>query len=120
MNQKQMVNAYVTLVKFSGTKMPVQNAYKLYMLRKKIEPSYQFYAEQEQKIIEKYNGTVRERSVSFVTAEDAKHASEEINELNIMEADIEFEPVTIDMEGIKDMNITMEDVANLEGFAVFM
>lgn len=119
MIQKHIINAYITLSHLGGIQMPVRCAYQLYQLRRKLEASYQFCAEQERRIIEKYHGVVQNGMVTFTDEEAAASAQDALREVNEMTVEIEFEPVTIKLDDMQSGSISMDDIANLDGFVVF-
>lgn len=119
MIQKHIISAYITLSHLGGIQMPVRCAYQLYQLRKKLESSYQFCAEQERMIIEKYHGSVKNGVISFADEDNATNAQNALRELNEMTVEIEFDPVTINMNDIQSGSVSIDDIANLDGFVVF-
>lgn len=120
MNQKQIINAYITLVKLSGVQMSIKAAHSLYSLRKKLEPTYQFCAEQEQLIVKKYNGQASNGTIIFADAECAKKAHEALHDLYELVVDIDFEPVTVNMDDFKDGTLSLNDLEAFDGLVILI
>lgn len=116
MNQKQMVNAYLTLTQLGSAKLPVTTAYALYQLRKRLEPSHAFCLEQERIILERFEGRLEGDTLFFPNAENAQQAREELNAMNAMDVEYEAEPVKICAEELRATALSMDDIAALDGF----
>lgn len=119
MIQKHIIDAYITLTHLGGIQMPARCAFQLYQLRKKLETSYQFCAEQERMVITKYHGTVQNGMISFPDESDATMAQAALREISEMTVELEYEPVTVKLDDLEGGSITMDDIANLDGFVVF-
>ena len=118
MNHKQMVNAYITLMRLSGASMPIRTAHELYCLRKKLEPAYQFCSEREQLIAEQYHGRIVNGRLSFEDESDMLHAQAELQELYALQSDEPFNAVSLNLNDIGDVSISVNDIESLEGFVV--
>lgn len=70
MTQIEAVRAYKVLQSLGGAKMPVQTAYKLFTLRKALQPAYEFQAEQERAIAKRYSAYV-DKDGHFHTKDEA-------------------------------------------------
>lgn len=100
--------------------VPVRDAYKLYMLMKKLEPAYDFEIDREKTIIVKHGGKIRsDGTISFSQRSSAEEFQREISELKNMEAEIEYEQVTLDLAEMSDCKLSLEDIAALDGFIEF-
>ena len=120
MKQKQMVNAYITLVRLGGAPMSVKAAHDLYLLRKKLEPTYQFCVEQEQMIVEKYNGRAVNGTITFSDEETVRHAHAALQELYDLEVEFESDAVTVKLDDIKGGTLSVNDLETLEGFVALI
>ena len=120
MTQFQINKAYGALMQLSGMKLPVKKAYEIYSLVKAVDSQYQFAISEEQKIVEKYKGTVNsDGSISFESAESYGSFQEDILELHNLEADVEIKPVVLMESDMKDQTISPADIFSLEGFVSF-
>lgn len=118
MTQKQMINAYITLVRLGGAQMSVRAAHTLYQLRKKLESSYQFCSEREQLIIEKYHGKIVNGTITFDNEEAAQCAQADLRDLYDLDIDAGIEAVILSMDDIKGVSLSVNDMEALEGFVV--
>ena len=119
MKQNKIVEAYKIIKNMNGEKFPLPIAYKLYKLRKELEPQVDFQYEQEKNLVDEFGGVVQENgSINFGNPENARKFVEKYNELGEMETDIEIEPVVINM---RDVNIELSpnDIEKLDGFIAF-
>ncbi len=119
-SQKQIVKAYISLMHLSGASMPLGTALSLYQLRKKLEGTYQFCAEQEQVIIERYGGNNQNGSISFSDAESVAGAQADLKELNDMEVELDIEPVSVKVDDLHGLEVTLNDIDALNGFVAFI
>ncbi len=120
MKQYQINRAYNALGRMANMQLPVRDSRNLYMLSKQLDDAYSFEVEQEKKLIEKYNGVLAgDGRVTFPNDDEAKKFSEELAELNDLEVDVEFDPVIISCDAMREQRISPFDVACLDGFVVF-
>lgn len=115
MNHKQLINAYVTLTRMGGAQMEVKTAMVLYKVRKSLEPYYQFCAEREEAIMDRYGGHIVDGNVTFNTAQNAVAAQADLNELYLTEIEDSFIPVEVQMDNLKDCTMSISDMEALEG-----
>lgn len=118
MTQKQMINAYIILVRLGSAQMSIRAAHSLYKLRKTLESTYQFCSEREQLIVEKYHGRVVNGSITFDNEEAAQCAQVDLQELYDLETETDIDAVAISMDDIKGVSLSMNDMDALEGFVV--
>lgn len=120
MKQVKIINAYRTLMNMAGETFPLPVAYKLYKLRKALEPQYDFQTEQERAAVEEFNGHFDDetKKIVFESVEVGEKFIKKLEELANMEVELEFEPVTINMNDIR-MEITPNDIEKLDGFIIF-
>lgn len=119
MIQKQAIEAYRVLVKMGGMALPIPTAYKLYQMRKMLEPIYEFRIEQEKPIIERCHGVWRDGTLSFASQEDFEQAQKALDELDLMELEEPITAVALKMEDVSNTALTMDDLACLDGFIIF-
>lgn len=120
MTQKQIINAYITLVRLSSTQMSIRAARDLYVLRKQLEPTYQFCAEQEHLIVSKYNGQTVNGTIVFDDEESARKARQDLQDLHDLNVDLDFDAATINLNDIKDGVLSVNDMETLEGFVALI
>ena len=67
MTQLQIVKAIKTLDKIKGQALPLPLSYKLYKLRQSIQPHWDWQAEQERALMDKYS---EKTNAGFVISKD--------------------------------------------------
>lgn len=139
MKQKQITSAYQTLAKLKDSELPIAAAYRLSLLLKQLEPLVNSQIELEKKLLQKYEGVVKEDGrVDFskqntyltstnLTDEDRADAmrrmtgfANEVNELGEQEAEIDFKPIDLRLDSVGDVKLTLVDMTRLEGFINFI
>lgn len=120
MKQHKINSAFNALNKLMGMELKVRDAYAVFMLRRKLEPSYEFELERERGLISKYDGTILPNgTITFPAEDDAQRFREEIAEMNESEIELEFEPITLNFDALGEQKILPADLAALEGFIRF-
>ncbi len=120
MKQYQIIEAYKTLNALGSTNIPVKIAYRIFMLKKKLEPIFMFRMEQERGLLNKLGGTVDEKGIAhFGETADAVKFRNTVAELNELEAEIDFEPISVSLEQMSGINMKPNDIEKLEGFIEF-
>ncbi len=121
MKQFQINRAYGALLRLSQYKMPVRDSRNVYMLMRKLEPSYSFELAKEKALAAQYHATFdKTGNLKFQDQADAKKFSDEIAELTSLEVDIDFEPIQINCDSLGEQSISPAEIANLEGFVEFV
>lgn len=139
MKQKQITSAYQTLAKLKDSELPIAAAYRLSLLLKQLEPLVNSQIELEKKLLQKYEGVVKEdgrvdfskQSTDLTSANqtDEERAdvmrrmtcfANEVNELGEQEAEIDFKPIDLKLDSVGDVKLTLVDMARLEGFINFI
>lgn len=139
MKQKQITSAYQTLAKLKDSELPIAAAYRLSLLLKQLEPLVNSQIELEKKLLQKYEGVVKEDGrVDFSkqntdltsenqTDEDRADAmrrmtgfANEVNELGEQEAEIDFKPIDLRLDSVGDVKLTLVDMTRLDGFINFI
>lgn len=120
MKQSKINKAYQALRRVSEVPISVNKAYEIYTLMKELETPFNFEAEREKKLIEKYGCTVKpDGMIMFDKKEDASSFQLEISELNDMDVDIKFDPVIIEYGDMSGYAISPSDIFSLESFVEF-
>lgn len=120
MKQFEINKAYGALTHMANMELPVRVAYDVYMLMKALEPTYKFELERERLLVQKYNGEVSpDGMIKFAAPEDAESFRNEVNELNMMDVEPEYTPITIPYDAMEGHPVTPLEIASLEGFVSF-
>lgn len=120
MKQYEVNRAYGAISRLAKMELPLRAAYDIYMLLRKLEPCYFFELEQEKKLLEKYNGSVNKNGyLEFDTNADAEGFHREVDELNKLDIDLDFDTVILSCATMNDIRISPTDIASLEGFVCF-
>ena len=121
MNQKRAASAYIALFRLNDVQLNIKDAYSVYKMKKQLEDSYQFMTEQEQKIVDQYNGVILGNgNIQFASSEIAEKAKNEMQALNDLEIDLDITPISITLDAIRDGMMSPSDMESLEGFVSFV
>lgn len=120
MDNKIAMSAYKTIVRISVMHLPTKLSYKIFTLKKALQPHYQFYCEEEKKIAEKNNGKQNEQGAWSFTKEDFEHVAAEIKELNDLCIDINFDPFDAFIDDIEECNLSPAEFESLSPFIHFV
>lgn len=117
MTHGQALKAYTTIIGLRK-RAKERTAYFLFRLKEELKPLVDFQAEEEMKLIEKYDGKVNEMGFVMIEDDEKREAFlKEKEELARMVIDPEITPVKINPEKIADINI--EEIEALSGFVNF-
>lgn len=113
MTQIEAVKAYKVLQGLSESKMPIQTALSIFRLKKSLQPAYEFHAEQERAIIERYKATIDEKGM-YHTAdpEDMEKMRNDMTELCQMVC--EFKADQVEIKADESIRMTPSDIEALE------
>lgn len=117
--QGKIVKAYkaISIIKSQALTTPV-NAKKIWNLWKIAQNAYEFQAEEEKKLIDKYHGEItNEQTIRFKNKEDADGYQAEWEKLADMEIEETIVPVVL--KGVDSIKISAEDINSLEGLIEF-
>lgn len=118
MTQIEAVKAYKVLTEIGGMKMPVQTAYKLFTLKKALQPAFEFQVEQERAIAERYQAFVDHEGVYHTWKDEDKPAfAQELYDLGNAECSVEVKPIEIQMG--ENILLSPDDMAALDPFVTF-
>lgn len=117
----KVINAAAVITRLNVVRMKnTATARKLFSLKKLIQPEFEFYAEEEKKLIDELGGTVTEDgAILFADQEEGlRKLAEGRKELQATECDIPIDTPIIfrDNEGIQ---VSGEELEILEGLAEF-
>lgn len=114
MKQAKVIKLHQVIEKLSKQDFPLPQSYKLFKIRKQLQPAIDFRLEQEQKLFEKHPIVEQQGgSVRFSTPEDAAAVETALREMADMEIDVNITPVTLPM--LETITITPEELEILEG-----
>ena len=118
MNHGTIIKAYKSIGKIAEQKLPMTTAYKVFKLREKLKPAWDFLVEEEGKLLDDYKPTIQENgTIIFRSIEDKQAYDQRISEIYTMESDIQIEPVSIPLTD--DIFIAPDDIAALEPVVSF-
>ena len=121
MNQKKVAGAYVALVKLNNVQLHIKDAYNVYKLKQQLEETYLFLVGEQQKIVDKYHGTILgDGNIQFESNEVAMKAQEELQELNDADIDFEVREISVRLDEVKGGTMSPSDMEALEGFISFV
>lgn len=118
MKQKKIVGAYKALASLSRQKMPLREARKIFNLRAKLQPSIDFQAEEERKLLEEMGLTLEFGGLVHFKDEKQQAAYfQRVAEIGEMEEETEAEPITL--PALDHIQISAEELEALDGFVEF-
>lgn len=122
--QYKITRAYKKMNELTQMKLPLTLSYKLWKLKKLLEPQIAFQSEKEQEIIAKYNPQVNgDGTLSFKNEKERnkfyQEMNETVNEISNMDIDLEdFEKVEFPMDD--RIELTVDDIDDLSEFVDFV
>lgn len=118
MKQRDIVQAYKIITKLYQKQLPLPVAYKLYKLKRQLQPAWDFQTDTEQKLIDEFKPEWQEDgSLKFESPESARAFEAQVTAALGMESDIDITPVTIPLcDGV---TISPEDIESLAGIVTF-
>ena len=123
MKQSKVIRAYKSITTLYEQKLPLTISHKLWMLRQKLTPTWEFQNEKEQEVIRKYNPTIGEDgSVSFKDNDEAIKFRDEYlktcNELADLDVDIDNDKKIV-LKLDDKLELSVEDIEALSEFVDF-
>lgn len=112
MTQGKIIMAIKTLDKMKSQPMPLPLSYKLYKLRKTLQPHWDWQVEQEMKILEE-KGVQTENGLTITQEERAEFDSAL---LAIIEIEVEKDWTPVKVSVSDGLTISIEDIEALDGF----
>jgi len=127
MNYSQIIKATPALAELKRLRLPYAAARDIHKMYKTLEAEYQFFAQEEAKLIKEYaakdekgNPQITESGRITFESVSAKAAySEKLAELGTTDANIEIPFITLSAEAIGEQLIAPETIDALEGFITF-
>ncbi len=119
MTQGRMVKAYKALLEIGQQRLPSTISYKLFKLRRQLQPAWDFQIERETQIFEMYPPVQQEdrKFFKFESPEAKQDFEEAFKELNDMEPEIPFDPINVPL--LPEMRLSGNDLETLEDFVFF-
>ena len=118
MTQGQCVKAYLALSGIAEKEWPFREAWDIAQLRKRLRDAWDFQAEQEAALLNRYGGRAQGGGTAVFADAAAKQAFEaDLRALNGMDAGPDADPIRLTPP--KDMSVSPDALAALEGFVVF-
>ena len=118
MKQSKLARAYKVLNDLGQQRLPSMIAYKLFKLKKQLQPVWDFQVEQEQQIFEMYPPVQKEdNAFKFESPEQKKGFLDAFDELNNMESDLEITPINVPL--LPEMRLSGNDLEILEDLVFF-
>ena len=100
-----------------GKRATGKTAFALFKLKNELKQFVDFQADEETKLVEKYDGELQNGFVMIADEEKRKQFIEEKKQLDNMDIDHEIVRVKIDPDAISDINI--DEIEALNGFVDF-
>lgn len=120
MTVQQIFNSLPIVNKLTELKLPIKKAYEIYSLVKKLEEQRVFFAQEEQKMVSKFNAQIMENgNIRFNTAEDQKGFTQEHAELMQFEI-AEIAAVELKFSDLGDEPFSPKEIMMLEGVVNFV
>lgn len=123
MKQPDIIKAYKTIQKYENERLPMKISYALHKTRVLLQTQWDFQAEREQALIEKYQPEFTKDGMQFKDEDTAKQFAaefqKELNEMAELDVDLgSFNKPTVPLSD--DVQLTVDDIATLEPFIEFV
>lgn len=115
--QKSVVMAYQNIVKLSSEPLSLPVSYKLFKLKKKLAPHFEFQEAQELSLFDQYHPTFDNGELIFASNEDRDQFIEKMKEINSLEVEVDMEPEQMQMD--ENMKISISTIEALAEFITF-
>ncbi len=123
MKHSDVIKAYMVLSNISSDEMPLSISYKLFKVKKMLQPQWDFQKERIDSVMKKYepvrqmDGSIkfRNRKDGEKCANELNKMMEEIDEMEIDFADIKRPSICLDT----DINLSIADIDALSPFVEF-
>ena len=123
MKQSKITQAYKAIGKLYGQKLPLTISHKLWMLKQKLAPTWDFQIDKEQEMIMKFNPVFGENGqITFENDEVANQCRTEYNklcnEMGEIEVDLgDYEKIAIKLDD--KLELSIGDIDALSEFIDF-
>ena len=127
MNYAKIVKAMPALVELKKMRLPYDTARDVYKMYKVVETEYQFFAQEEGKLVMEYaakdeNGNPKIAANGTITFPNIKTKiaySERLAELGATDSKAEISCISVSGSDMGGQLITPETICDLEGFVIF-
>lgn len=121
MTQLEIQQSYKALKNISEINMPLECAYKIYTMTNELEKHITFGAEQEKKIIARYNGEIRpDGLITIPDSDNYDDFQRDMKELFELDIDVSIDPIEINVSQIKNAYISPADIKYLKNLIHFV
>lgn len=121
MTQLEIQQSYKALKNISEINMPLECAYKIYAMTNELEKHITFGAEQEKKIIARYNGEIRpDGLITIPDSDNYDDFQRDMKELFELDIDVLIDPIEINVSQIKNAYISPADIKHLKNLIHFV
>lgn len=111
----------IVLQKFYQSSLDAKISYSLYKLLKRIQEELDFYAKEEEKLVETYADGIDEKGkVIFSDEQKKKMFFNEIEKLQNTNIDLDFSKIDISLADIQNIKLTPSDFYLLENIINFI
>lgn len=118
MKQGTVIKAYKALLNISEQSLPLNLSYKVFKLKRMLQPCWDFQLEKEKEIFTNYTPeSIDGSNFKFDTPEKTKAFKESFDELANMDTDVEFQPIKIQISD--KFNVSVNEIEALDGFVIF-
>ena len=118
--QIKLLSSYEAISKLVNIKLPFKKSYAIYSLVKEMDEQRAFYAQEEKKLIVECGADIDERGlISFPDDASQVKFMQARAELNNLEIDLKYEPITLTESDLGDAGIAPADLIQLDGLVLF-
>lgn len=116
-NQGSVIKAYKAIEALSNQPLPLPVSYKLFKLKKKLAPHFEFQETQELSLFDQYRPTFENGELIFASNEDRDQFIEKMKEVGSLEVEVDMEPEQMQMD--ENMKISISTIEALAEFITF-
>lgn len=118
--QIKLLNSHEAIRKLVNLQLPLKKSYAIYKLIKELDANREFYALEEQKLIAESGAVIDEGGrIEFNDAGAQIKFMQARNELNGLEVELQYEPITLTEGDLGDAGISPADIMCLEDLIIF-
>lgn len=123
MKHSNVINAYTVLSRMSHDEIPLSTSYKLFTVKKMIQPQWDFQKERVDSVLEKYHPTRQmDGSLQFKNKKEGEKCANELNEMIKEVGEMEIDFADFKRPAIKldtNINLSVSDIEALSPFIDF-
>lgn len=124
MKHSDIIKAYMVLNKMSSNEIPLSISYKLFKVKKMLQPQWDFQKERMDSVIEKYNPQrLPDGSLKFKNKKEGEKCAEELSKMMEEIADMEIDFANAKRPQIQldtNINLSIADIDALSPFIEFV